>query len=115
MSAAPRTLPAFADAVAARRPDTEAVVFVDARAGYATLLDPRTARPVAAGVPGKRVFRGVSRLLGYHNDPEHTRAVIDADGWFHTGDLMTLDADGPLGFAGRLKDCLLYTSDAADE
>ena len=43
---------------------------------------------------------------GYFRDPELTAAVIDADGWFHSGDLVVADDDGRLTFLSRLKDML---------
>lgn len=43
-------------------------------------------------------------MLGYFRDPEGTRAVLDVDGFFHTGDLVTMDADGQIRIIGRIKD-----------
>jgi long-chain acyl-CoA synthetase len=42
-------------------------------------------------------------MQGYLNDPEGTAAVIDAEGWFHTGDIGELDADGRITITDRLK------------
>jgi fatty-acyl-CoA synthase len=69
-------------------------------------VDPTTGEDVAPGVPGEALYRGVTRFKEYFRDPEATRAAIDADGWFHSGDLITLDAEGRLSFVGRLKDML---------
>jgi fatty-acyl-CoA synthase len=69
-------------------------------------IDPETGRDVAPGEVGEAVFRGVSRLLRYHRDPEATAKTIDADGWFATGDLVRFDDAGRLSFVGRLKDML---------
>jgi fatty-acyl-CoA synthase len=68
--------------------------------------DPATGAPVAAGVVGELYVRGYSLFLGYHNDPAKTAESIDADGWFHTGDLGRIDEHGNLTFVGRLKDML---------
>ena len=47
-----------------------------------------------------------SRLERYFGDPESTAEAIDAEGWFHTGDLCSLDEDGRVSYHGRLKDML---------
>ena len=51
-------------------------------------------------------MRGPTRFVRYHEEPELTAAVIDEDGWFHSGDLGRMDEEGRLSFAGRLKDML---------
>ncbi|MBL8937567.1 MAG: AMP-binding protein [Archangium sp.] len=57
--------------------------------------------PVAAGAMGELAVRGPNVFLGYLNRPEATAAVLDADGWFFTGDLGTMDADGHVRIVGR--------------
>lgn len=58
-------------------------------------------------VPGELVCRGINVMKGYYKNPEATHAVIDKDGWFHTGDLATMSADGHLFIKGRSKNMLL--------
>ena len=58
-------------------------------------------------VPGELVCRGINVMKGYYKNPEATHAVIDKDGWFHTGDLATMSADGHFFIKGRSKNRLL--------
>ena len=60
-----------------------------------------------SGEPGEVVVRGETVTRGYLDDPEATAAAIDADGWLHTGDLGTIDADGYLRIVGRIKDMFI--------
>jgi fatty-acyl-CoA synthase len=46
-------------------------------------------------------------MPGYRNRPEETAQVLDADGWFHTGDIGRIDADGFLRITGRLKEMII--------
>jgi HIP---CoA ligase len=57
--------------------------------------------------PGEVVARGETVMRGYLDDPEATAAAVDADGWLHTGDLGTFDADGYLRIVGRIKDMFI--------
>jgi long-chain acyl-CoA synthetase len=59
---------------------------------------------------GEIVCRGDNVMLGYYKDPERTRKVIDADGWFHTGDIATVDKDGYYYIKGRLKNTIIGPS-----
>jgi acyl-CoA synthetase (AMP-forming)/AMP-acid ligase II len=61
----------------------------------------------ATGEPGEVVVRGETVTRGYLDDPDATAAAIDADGWLHTGDLGTMDADGYLRIVGRIKDMFI--------
>jgi fatty-acyl-CoA synthase len=70
------------------------------------IVDPETRLERPVGEVGELSFRGYSRFDGYYKDPEQTAASIDADGWFYTGDLASLDEGGRLIYAGRLKDML---------
>jgi fatty-acyl-CoA synthase len=62
--------------------------------------------PVPAGTRGEIVVRGYSLFDGYYNSPQATAAVMDSNGWLHTGDLGELDADGRIRYISRLKDML---------
>jgi fatty-acyl-CoA synthase len=70
------------------------------------IIDPE-GRVVPPGVPGELCTRGYSVMLGYWDDAERTRAVIDAPGWMHTGDLATIDAEGYCAIVGRIKDMVI--------
>jgi acyl-CoA synthetase (AMP-forming)/AMP-acid ligase II len=59
------------------------------------------------GEPGEVLVRGETVTRGYLDDPEATAAAIDRDGWLHTGDLGTMDADGYLRIVGRIKDMFI--------
>ncbi len=68
--------------------------------------DPETSKALAQGEAGEIVARGRGVFSGYYNDPEKTEAAFWDDGWFRTGDLGVLDAEGRVTFRGRLKDML---------
>lgn len=57
--------------------------------------------------PGELLLRGPQMFGGYFNDPARTAEVIDGDGWLHTGDLATRDADGAYSICGRKKDMFI--------
>ena len=59
---------------------------------------------------GEICLRGGDVMLGYYKDPEGTAEVIDADGWFHTGDLARQDADGYVFLTGRKKNVIILGS-----
>lgn len=62
-------------------------------------------RPV--GEEGEILVRGPGMMKGYYKRLEETNRVIDADGWFHTGDMGRLDRDGFLTITGRAKETLI--------
>ena len=64
-------------------------------------------RIVPIGTPGELCTRGYSVMLGYWNDPENTAKSIDPARYMHTGDIATMDADGYLNIAGRIKDMVI--------
>lgn len=61
-------------------------------------------------VPGEIWARGTNVMLGYYKNPEATAEALDAEGWYHTGDLGTMDAEGNIFIKGRLKNILLGAS-----
>ncbi|HWA90261.1 MAG TPA: AMP-binding protein [Rhizomicrobium sp.] len=66
-----------------------------------------TGATVPRGVAGELCTRGYSVMLGYWDEPEKTAEAIDAEGWMHSGDLATIDADGYCNIVGRLKDMVI--------
>ena len=57
--------------------------------------------------PGEILTKGPNVLLGYYKNDEATQTAIDSNGWFHTGDLATMDSDGNVFIKGRSKNMLL--------
>lgn len=66
--------------------------------------------PDPENVPGEIMARGLNVMLGYYKNEEATRETIDKDGWYHTGDLGTMDAQGNVFIKGRSKNMLLGSS-----
>lgn len=58
-------------------------------------------------IPGEIVTRGLNMMTGYYKKQEATNAVIDDNGWFHTGDLATMNSEGHIFIRGRKKNMLL--------
>lgn len=61
-------------------------------------------------IPGEICVRGTNVMKGYYKNQEATEAVLDAEGWLHTGDMGTRSADGTLFLRGRSKTMLLSAS-----
>lgn len=71
------------------------------------VVDPATRQPLPAGQVGEAASRGPQVFAGYLGEPALTAAVLDADGWYYSGDLAQLDADGYLRIVGRAKDVVI--------
>jgi fatty-acyl-CoA synthase len=65
-----------------------------------------TGEPVAPGASGEIVVRGYCVFDRYHKDPGRTAEAIDDHGWFHTGDIGSMTAEGRISYLGRTKDML---------
>jgi fatty-acyl-CoA synthase len=70
------------------------------------VVDPITKHEVPIGARGEVLVRGYSLFEGYYRDAEKTAQALDPEGWFHTGDIGSLDANGTVMFHGRFKDML---------
>lgn len=79
-----------------------ALPFVDVK-----VLDPDTNKEVARGVQGEVCCKGYNVMKGYYNNPEATAAVIDENGYLHSGDLGVMDKDGYLKITGRSKEMII--------
>jgi acyl-CoA synthetase (AMP-forming)/AMP-acid ligase II len=71
------------------------------------IADVATGAPVPVGEIGEVCARGYMVMRGYHDAPEATAAAIDAEGWYHTGDLASMDGRGCLRVEGRIKDMII--------
>ena len=82
--------------------------FVAGSCGRAALhMEVKIKSPDPAHVPGEILARGLNVMLGYYKNEEATRETIDSEGWYHTGDLGLMDADGNIFIKGRSKNMLL--------
>jgi fatty-acyl-CoA synthase len=71
------------------------------------IVSPETGDVVPVGETGELCTRGYSVMLGYWDEPSKTTEAIDEEGWMHTGDLATMDADGYCRIVGRIKDMVI--------
>ncbi len=71
------------------------------------VVDPESGAVVPVGQSGELCTQGYSVMHGYWGDLEKTAEAIDADGWMHTGDLATMDAQGYVNIVGRIKDMVI--------
>jgi fatty-acyl-CoA synthase len=75
--------------------------------GYEFKIVDEKRQPLPSGQVGEIAIRGVSLMKGYYKAEELTRQVIDEDGWFYSGDLGSIDEEGYLRIAGRIKDMII--------
>jgi fatty-acyl-CoA synthase len=71
------------------------------------VVDPETGEDCPFDTPGELLCRGYNIMKGYYNMPEATAAAVDSEGWLHSGDLGTVDADGYYRITGRIKDMII--------
>ena len=70
------------------------------------MVDPESGADLGPGEPGELWVRGPQTMAGYLHRPDATAAMIDADGWLRTGDLVVVDEDGQLFVVDRLKELI---------
>ena len=82
--------------------------FVPGSCGRAALhMEVKIVSPDPKNIPGEILTRGLNVMLGYYKNEEATREALDCEGWYHTGDLGTMDANGNVFIKGRSKNMLL--------
>ena len=74
------------------------------------LLEPRIDSRDPQNIPGELLIRGEHVMAGYYKNESATTAVLDEDGWLHTGDMCTMDSDRTLYIRGRCKTMILSGS-----
>jgi long-chain acyl-CoA synthetase len=77
--------------------------------GVEVVVTDDTGEPALEGDPGEIWVRGPNVFAGYWRDPDATRAVLDADGWLHTGDIGVIGDDGDLFVVDRSKDLVIVS------
>jgi fatty-acyl-CoA synthase/long-chain acyl-CoA synthetase len=70
------------------------------------IIDHETGAEKPVDEPGEVLVRGFNLFDGYYKDAEKTKAALDRDGWYHSGDIGSVDAQGHMLFHGRFKDML---------
>jgi fatty-acyl-CoA synthase len=78
------------------------------------VVDPATGLDQPVSVPGEILGRSYMVTQGYYKKPEDTARALDAEGWFHTGDMGVMRSDGHLRFLGRYKDMLKIGGENVD-
>jgi fatty-acyl-CoA synthase len=71
------------------------------------VIDPITGEVLPIASRGELCARGWLVMVGYYNMPERTAEAVDRDGWLHTGDLATMNAQGYINIVGRIKDIVI--------
>jgi fatty-acyl-CoA synthase len=71
------------------------------------IIEPQTGVIVPRETTGELCTRGYLVMTGYYNDPQATAKTLESDGWLHTGDLATMDENGYVRIAGRIKDIII--------
>jgi len=71
------------------------------------VIDAVSGETVPVGVTGEFCTKGYSVMHGYWGDAQKTHEAIDSEGWMHTGDLATMDAQGYVNIVGRIKDMVI--------
>ena len=83
--------------------------------GFAVrVVDPETGQEQPRGVAGELLVQSRCMMQGYYRKPLETARALDADGWFHTGDMAVLRSDGYVRFVGRYKDMLKIGGENVD-
>ena len=72
------------------------------------LVDPDTGADARPGEPGELWMRGPQVMQGYLNNPKATAAMIDDEGWLHSGDVAVVDEDGWFTIVDRVKELIKY-------
>lgn len=75
-----------------------------------SLMRSKALSPDPTKTPGEICVKGENVMLGYFKNPEATKAVIDADGWLHTGDMGTISDNGTIFLRGRNKTMILSSN-----
>ncbi len=71
------------------------------------IIDPNSGRIVPVNVLGEICIRGTTNMFGYYKNKQKTQEAIDQTGWFHYGDLGTMDEWGNVRLKGRMKDLII--------
>ena len=85
--------------------------FVPGSCGKAAVhMEVKIDSPDPENIPGEILTKGLNVMLGYYKNEEATRSTLDKEGWYHTGDLGLMDANGNVFIKGRSKNMLLSSN-----